>query len=343
MASPDHQFDYVAGALRTEDGSIVVADGAGDALYVRRYSSSGQYLRTWARSGEGPGDFKSVAGMHRLSPDSLVVWDRSLQRITVLQSDGRVARTLRIEAPPLSLKGTLADGGLLFEEIRHLVFRAGVQHPSGRHRYDKTVRTYDREALPIALLGPFPDKESQNTIDGTGMHFNDLPYSRETLVSAWNDLAVVGVSDTYELRVYGSDGSLQRIIRLARPPTPTTEADRVAYLNAWSNRRADPDVPAASHIPLFDRIIGDQMGCLWVRDYRLPGEAPAPWTIFDAAGMVVASTEMPGDLRVWDIGPDYVLASRADSLGVHSVVVLPLDRGRSRPCRIAACTSTVIT
>ena len=327
-ASPNYQFASIRGALRTVDGGVLVADGDGDESLVRKYGADGKYEATWGREGEGPGEFKSIWGMHRLSPDSVVIWDSQLDRLTVFESGGSPGSTSRLQVGNFVLAGTITGGGLLFEEIRTFAFQAGVQHPDGYHRYEKTYRIHDRNARPIAILGPFPSQEYHNTITSSALSFTQLPYSREAWAGTWKDLPVVGFSDTYELRAYAADGSLRRIVRLDRPPTPTTEADRLAYLQtdqeySHPNRA---DVPVASHIPLFDAIIGDELGCLWVRDYDLPGEGPITWTVFDSSGAALAHSEMPDNLRIWEIGKEYVLASQVDPLGIQSLLVLPLQR-----------------
>lgn len=325
---PNHQFASILGALRTVDGGVVVADGDGDEWLVRQYGPDGRFVATWGRDGEGPGEFRSIYGIYKLPPDSVVVWDLHLGRLTVFGPGGSLERTLRLDVDSHALEGTIARGGLLFGEMRTFAFQAGVQHSDGYHRYDKVYRIHDRDAHPIAVLGPFPDQEYHNTVSSTALRFVQLPYSRETSAGIWNGLPVVGVSDTYELRAYTADGSLDRIVRLDRPPTPVSAADRLAYLqmNQEYARPNRASVPMASHIPVFDAIIGDELGCLWVRDYDLPDRGPNSWTVFDSRGIAIARSEMPDNLRIWEIGHEYVLASQVDPLGVQSLVVLPSRR-----------------
>ena len=330
--SPDYQFASILGALRTADGGVVVADGHGDEPIVREYGPEGQVVGTWGRGGEGPGEFRSISGMHRLAPDSIVIWDLQLGRMTVFGPGGSPGRSTRLQVGSYTLEGTITGGGLLFGEIRTFTFQAGVQHSDGYHRYNKVYRIHDRDARPIGILGPFADQEYHNTITSTALRFIQLPYSRQTSAGIWNGLPVVGVSDTYEIRAYAADGSPSMIVRLDRRPTPVAAADRQAYLQVdqedlLANRI---NVPMASHIPMFDAIIGDELGCLWVRDYDLPGQGPNTWTVFNSRGTAIARSEMSDSLRIWEIGRDYVLASQTGPLGIQSLVVLPL---RSSDCR----------
>ena len=69
-------------------------------------------------------------------------------------------------------------------------------------------------------------------------------------------------------------------------------------------------------------------GRLWVREYDYHDEErPAPlWTVFDGQGQVLGFVETPKDLRIYEIGEDYILGRKEDELGVESVQMWPLDR-----------------
>ena len=82
----------------------------------------------------------------------------------------------------------------------------------------------------------------------------------------------------------------------------------------------------ASHLPMFDTVLGDALGYLWVRDYDMPGQETVRWTIFDPQGDIAAQVTTSDRLRIREIGQDYILASQTDD-HVHSVVLLSLDRG----------------
>src|SRR5687768_11386295 len=50
-----YHFTYITGAVRYPDGTVVVADLR--SANLRYFDSSGTYLKTVGRPGEGPGDF----------------------------------------------------------------------------------------------------------------------------------------------------------------------------------------------------------------------------------------------------------------------------------------------
>ncbi len=328
-AAPEYQLAYVRGALRTLDGGVVVADG-GEANTLQEYGPSGRYMATWGRKGEGPGEFRSLSEIHRWRADSVVAWDMFARRITVFDSEGNVGRTAAVAGfDNASLAGALAGELLVFRRITTLNLEALLDSDSEYRRERQAFEIRDGTGEAIALLGPYPHDEYFIDAASGRLSVRSLAYSRRVVVGIWKDLMVVGPNDTYELRAYAGDGSLRRIVRLDRVPKAVAEADRRAWLEereSTGRGRGDADVPMASHLPMFDRVIGDEGGHLWVRDYDMAGDGPVPWTVFDSLGRRVARSEMPDNLEVWEIGEDYVVASRADELGIHSVVVLTLHR-----------------
>ena len=59
--APEYQLFRVGGALRLDDGRIVVANGGTGEL--RFYDEAGSYLSASGRKGEGPGEFKRPVGI----------------------------------------------------------------------------------------------------------------------------------------------------------------------------------------------------------------------------------------------------------------------------------------
>ncbi len=82
-------FEYPTGATRLSDGGLVVSDWWAGML--RFFDGSGILERSVGREGEGPGEFRSITWLDQCAPDSLFAWDPTLDRVTVLDADGRVA------------------------------------------------------------------------------------------------------------------------------------------------------------------------------------------------------------------------------------------------------------
>ncbi len=81
-----YQLHRVSGSVRLEDGKILVVNAGSREL--RLFEADGSYLRTFGRDGEGPGEFRNPAKIRKLAPDSILVWDESLLRISFFDATG---------------------------------------------------------------------------------------------------------------------------------------------------------------------------------------------------------------------------------------------------------------
>ena len=83
----------VDGVRLLSDGRIAVVSGGEQAVLY--FDAAGKLLRRSGRPGEGPGEFRSITLVGNLG-DSLLLWDGQLDRATLLDPDGKVARTFTL-------------------------------------------------------------------------------------------------------------------------------------------------------------------------------------------------------------------------------------------------------
>ena len=90
-----NSFNAPSDVVVGDDGNIFVADGHADDTNNRimKFSSDGTLIKTWGKTGYGPGEFRT---MHSLAIDSrgrLFVADRSNNRIQIFDQDGNYLAT----------------------------------------------------------------------------------------------------------------------------------------------------------------------------------------------------------------------------------------------------------
>ena len=152
----------------------------------------------------------------------------------------------------------------------------------------------------------------------------------------------IAPNDTYEIRVFGLDGTLKRIVRRDHDLVASTAAhidaeieQRVARVpeEEQAERRRElredfQEIPLPETFPAFAAATADLVDHLWVRQYELPGEGgPNPvWTVFDPGGRVLGFVETPAGLDIYEIGEDYILGLATDELGVEYIQVWSLER-----------------
>jgi hypothetical protein len=78
-------------------------------------------------------------------------------------------------------------------------------------------------------------------------------------------------------------------------------------------------MPIPSEMPAYNGAVADLEGNLWVRDYQADGTTVSTWALFDPDGVFLGTVEIPPDLRVRQIGSDYILGTWKDDLDVAYV------------------------
>ena len=142
--------------------------------------------------------------------------------------------------------------------------------------------------------------------------------------------------DGPEIRSYGSDGTVRRILRWDDVTREVTAADRREWIEESLSGVEDPEQErrirllgrdhAAEHIPPYQTLLSDRLGLLWLRRYLTPGEQVPRYLVFDREGRGLGVTSVPAGAEPLDIGSDYMLARRFDELDVEYVELYRVER-----------------
>ena len=355
-ATEEYQLHRVTDATRLPDGRIVVANGGSMELLV--FDATGRYLESWGGQGEGPGEFKSLNRVRPWAGDSLIAADPDQGRISIFDLEGNHGRTVALlgqsggevmmaagtqqaqESIGLAvgsdhaLIGVLPDGMLFTRDPDYATTGFWRQD----HAY--ALQSIDGET-PISLgKHPGPQTYTESYSQGNNVTFFPLihPFGQTTHTAVWGDLAVLGRTETYELRGFRGDGSLERIVRRDYEPRTPTQAEQDAFLRRKVARYSEErrarvaevaaNVPLVDAFPAFGSVVGDALGHLWVAEFKRPGEEYVGilWTVFDREGRVLGLVETPEIVTVFEIGEDYILGEGTDDLGVEYVKMWGLVR-----------------
>ena len=331
------QLFGVTDAMRHPDGRIVIANSGSNELRV--FNADGSHAGTWGGQGEGPGEFTVYSPTIVVSwpGDSVAAANPWGLRLSIFDSDGNHGRDISLGAGFPNFVGVLADAHIVANAPSA---KATVVRTAGIARWDEEWAILAGDGTLRASLGMHPGFETHALFapDGSIRGGTALPFSRGTMGSVWGELAVIGVSDRYEIRAYTADGSLARIVRRRGQLGSPTRGDIEAFYanllpadmpdeqreNALNEVR---DRPLVESFPAFSEILSDLAGNLWVQEYQMPREEAVVWTVFDAEGRIRGLIETPADLEVFEIGEDYVLGRVSDDLGVEYVQLWSLSRG----------------
>lgn len=335
-------FTEITGALRLDDGRIVVCD-AGDNT-IRFFDPAGEFLFLTGGTGEGPTEFRHHLYACERVAEGIVGIQLRASPNKVFDLDANLRRSFRrppIRGGPSEHYGTFSDGTVL----------AGSEEPP--HRGKPGV--WDT-ALRLSLVSP--DGLAKDSVVDLTWYRWAASADRTTFQAfgPWGQLYVAGDEifygwpEDYEIAVYDRDFQPRRRIRRAWEPAPVTDADRDFYESLMlggdgsgltpvvrrARQRTIDIMVYPEHRPAFDRIHVDREGYLWVRRFNsrrnpfswLPTvyRIEPTWDVFDPTGMWITTLTLPEAFAVRDIGEDFVLGAWKDEFDVEYVQLYRLSR-----------------
>jgi len=319
----------VAGALRLDDGGLVIADGRSREL--RFFDATGAWVRSVGGSGAGPGEFGSLRAVRRCGSDTLYAFDLGWRAGLFTTSGDWIGRLPQIITPAGGPPQDLSCGDGRFvavgwdpEQLHRFI---------GYHRFHPPLQLVDASGSTVAELGTFPGLEYIGEEGGAGPH----RFTRMLVHAIVGDRIYVGTGDGYEIRVLGLDGRLESLIRWTGPDLAFTDADLTRYRE---RRRAAATPESRQSVerdlrdwlrpetwPAYDALVLDPAGDLWIEDYDRPDPDPGKrWTVLDSEGRLLGRVALPEGLRLTEIGRDHVVGVRRDALDVERVEVFRLAK-----------------
>jgi outer membrane protein assembly factor BamB len=321
------EFDIVAGTLRLDDGSVVVADY--QSREIRRFAPDGSLRWVSGREGDGPGEYNRIRHIARYRGDSLLVFDFWIGRATVLDAGGRVGRTFRLGVTGRSDRllplndSTLV--GVLFS-IQALVQGEGMV------RMPEPIVRVRPDGMVVDTIAVVPGGESFMVPEAEIL---PLFGRRRAQVAVAGGAVYLGTADGMTYAVHAEDGRLQRLVRAPGFDLSLTgeqvEAERNAMLTPESPpwfRDGVAALPTPASRPGYSQLLVDATGAVWLGPYRARSEPEAPnrWQVFAADGEWLGAVSLPHRMRVHDIGADYILGVHPDADDVEHIQLLRLRR-----------------
>lgn len=330
----------VRAAIRLDDGRIAVANQR--TAQIRIYDRDGRHLEDLGRRGDGPGEFQSLMDLWRGPGDSIVAADNRLARLTVLDDEGGVGRTIPLQQSPtprqLFGRRTLGDGTLLV---------SGAVPPSEPPReglFDGGIRQFDRydpDGRHLNHIGELPHGLNWGFNLGggeSGFAFTTAPFSIFSPPHASDGESVfLGDGTLPEVRRWSPEGELLRIIRWGAEPREVTSAIRDGYRSMRLDGATTPEFRQSTeamldglvfpdYLPVYETLLADSEGLLWVKPYTPQWERAGDWWVFDSSGRWLGNVPIPPGLTLLDVGSDYILGSVRDEQDVERVLMYNLDR-----------------
>lgn len=352
---PEYDIGPVTGAVLLADGRIVVANQGTNE--VRFYDSAGTWLASSGRAGDGPGEYRALAGLWRGVADSLLAFDFTKQSLSVLGPEGEFVRlitigsqfsaaTMRSGGFALSQPtGVLGDGSIL--AIRQIT--AIIQAQDGISRDTRPLVRFgpDGTVLDTVALVPGPETESLPlSMGGETVNLpNPVPFGKNTVIGAGSPGVYLARNDRFEIEVREGNGSPRRLIRVQDNPAPITNDEAEIHRESLREQMrmqagAFDQLPAAmkqsfldridkatypSTYPWVEAIIPGGNGAIWVQSVQRPGVDAREYVVFDSTGVLVDRLRMPPGIRVLAVDRSRVLVLWKDENDVEHLRVYQIE------------------
>jgi hypothetical protein len=342
------QLFNVAGAFRTDDGGLVIANAG--TSQIRFYAADGSFVRSVGSEGEGPGEFESMSSLYPASAgdgfsDGFHVLDRANSRVSRYSAAGDYLGAVTLTPPPGGRAPELAGVTPRGEFIAWV--RPTGSAAEGLVRDSVMLLRFDSTGFAADTLGRYAGPEQFVNIERSGNSISIYktfnPYPRTFIAAASPYGIAAGATDSAVIDFFPPDGTRARTIRWDAQPAVFDDdamgryADHLVQSAAEDGQPMSPsdaaqqrkrmlETPHAAALPVFDRILVDRSGNAWVRDYDLLGVSN-DWRIFRPDGTAAGRLTMPPRSRPVDIGADFVVAVMRDSLDIEYVRVFGLKKG----------------
>ena len=333
-------FSRIEGVQQLSDGRVVVLDRANCEL--RFFGTDGVFLEQKGGRGEGPGEFQPNASCY-LEPspgnDSVHVhsW-RFRSTVSFFDDHGRFSHRVRASWDGQNVWRVhgVAGGRFLAENRSMPLFnenpaaRTAGMSPEPAMAY---YALFDADTGVPVWEGAFQGAHEYRIL--SSLYYLPFDIWPAAILGRDGFFLTLGENRRPEILEYDLSGSLRRIIRLAEPVVVPSREDihkLVEFkLARWDMTTEDrehftevqlgdyAEMPLPEIMPVFSRLLVDEVGWLWAELYRFDVRAPMTWLVFGPNGEGFGSVDMPPDLDVRQIGRDFVLGVWRDELEVEYV------------------------
>jgi hypothetical protein len=196
------------------DGSITLASTK--PLRVVLIDSTGRVLRQLGRAGDGPGEYRAVSTIRRLSDGRVVLFDPVNRRMTEFADDGQVSTVMTFatvrERPTAALSlpaGVFDDGSVLVRAGAPAAAASGLSRPP--FEFVRLSHGGRVQMLPGVLDGDevFMGAPGPNGFAPIGVP----PFGRKVLAAVCGDDFVLAENSGFPVRWQSGNGRLRREVQ----------------------------------------------------------------------------------------------------------------------------------
>ena len=341
----------VSGAVFFGDG-IAIADNQSHEVLI--LDAAGRLLSRQGRNGEGPGEYRNLAGIARHA-EGLITWDAYSFRVTRLDATGEYAGETRLS--PLGRERSRivgAFGNRVLHEISQRGFpgseAVGPMEIRQPVAYE-IARLSDGEVV-FEDTRPGLEKWAARESDGAGGYRHGGPgviFARTAVSAVTDRYAYLATTDSITITRYDETGTAVEVsfghpqerakaawVGFVRDTLRANLENRrsgqlviggrnfIEYITEFRFRLLE-NLPARPTLPGFSDMKGGADGLLWIREYPDPLQDHVVWVGFSEAWERRKRLAMPVSLHVLDFSDDQVLVRAKGALDETLIEVYPIE------------------
>jgi len=271
------------GEFTMDEGGFFYVLDVGDSRIVV-FDPEGNYLRSFGRKGQGPGEFVTMNDLS-VHEGIVSVYDTNSNRTTRFKTDGTLLDVVTVPIPPSDIsmgRGRVRKMHVL-DDGRLVLFKSEYKEIGKAQLLCNSIVVLgtDNDTL-WTVETPFVQTSIYTPMSNSGMLSFGLPLSSAPSVEyvLGQGILFSGGVDP-ELIWFNVDGSIKRKIRLELDPIPITAEDRTKVRARYEESLADAKDNNERMIPIYEamlkalafpdnrpywrEIISDDIGWLWLQ------------------------------------------------------------------------------
>jgi hypothetical protein len=278
------------------------------AKTVRKFGPRGDYLLSFGKAGQGPGEFSYPEEIRFLPAGHLIIFEGESQKFSVFNLNGDFVKSGRFFNLMYPTYFGLSNGNFIATQVKYDKQKTGITTGLFNGKSELLAVLHQKENK---LPQPWPRNDPDARARRLAESMSRTAFKRTAVVALDAKEAIYfAFSDKYEIKVYSSEAKLKRIIRSALPLRPVTKRDQEDFLNIWVPRDISTwstmnekmknkiknliQFPATK--PAFLEIIPMNNGSIMVlRDGNFGHNALI--NIFDSQGRFIIEKDLPFPIR----------------------------------------------
>ena len=346
----------VSGAVFFGDG-IAIADGQFYEVLI--LDAAGRLVARHGRNGEGPGEYKYLAGIARHA-DGLITWDANHFRVTLLDASGGYVGETKLRPRG---RERIEIVGAFGNSVMHEIWQSGFPGDGAVGPMEvrlpvayEIARLSDGEVVFEDTRPGLEEWAARESDGARGLIHGGLPviFGRTAVSAVTDRYAYVATTDSITITRYDEAGTAVEFS--FEQPRESAEAAWVRFVRDTTRAHLDSrgpgqlfvggrnfmevmtefefrlleDLSARPTLPAFSAMKGGADGLLWIREYPDPLQDQVAWVGFSEAWERKKRIAMPASvsvLDILDISADRVLVRAKGTHDETLIEVYPIERG----------------